>query len=72
MNLKEQTLQQMVAIVSLRPELDRRYRVLRDLLDACSERETEPQLWQIDLARADLEAVIDTMLPRIVEPEDED
>lgn len=70
MNLQEQTIQQKQAIVALRPELERRYAVLHDLLETCTERDVD--LWRIELARGDVDAVLNTMMPRIVDPADDD
>ena len=69
MNIQEQTIQQKQAIVALRPELDRRYKVLLGLLEECTESDVD--LWRIELARGDVDAVLNTMLPKIVEPEED-
>lgn len=69
MNLQAQTIQQNDAIVALRPLMERRYQRLARLLDACCEGEVA--LWELDIARADLSAVLEVMLPRIVAEDDE-
>lgn len=70
MNLQEQTIQQKQAIIAMKPELARRYGVLIDLLEECTS--SDVALWRIELARGDVDAVLNAMLPKIVEPEDED
>lgn len=69
MNLREQTIEQKQAAVALMPELDKRFNTLRALLNECCEKDVD--LWRIDLAVADLDAVLSVMTIRIVDSEDD-
>lgn len=68
MNLQPQTIQQKAAIVALMPLLEQRYQALLALLEESTGRDIE--LWILELARKDVEAVLDTMLPRFEEDEE--
>jgi hypothetical protein len=69
MNIMDITIEQRAAIVALRPVLDARYQHLCALLAEASE-EKDIEMWKLNLALTDLEAVLEVMLPRY--PEDED